>query len=146
MNRSDELLREAVHERLFQSVEVQPELEPELEVDAIEFCRTISRRVPGAGLLDGEGDEMQAVIRVGRAHGRDDHDVRGLCKLQLTTQHFPDLSSVRNYPYRATRAMTTTSRLVVSNMLPTLLTLIASLFLLCAALVPVSASPSAVSL
>jgi uncharacterized protein (TIGR03083 family) len=27
---------------------------PELEVDAIEFCRTISRRVPGAGLLDVE--------------------------------------------------------------------------------------------
>jgi hypothetical protein len=27
---------------------------PELELDAVEFCRTISRRVPGAGLLDVE--------------------------------------------------------------------------------------------
>src|ERR1700682_2480630 len=41
--------------------------------------------VGGAGLLDGEGEEMQAIVRVGGAHGRD--DVARLLDAVLLAQH-----------------------------------------------------------
>src|SRR5229473_5998110 len=41
--------------------------------------------VGGAGLLDGEGDEMEAVIRIGRAHGGD--DVARFLDAVLLAQH-----------------------------------------------------------
>src|SRR5713226_7808174 len=50
-------------------------------LEGIPHLGTIRR----AGLLDGEGDEMQAVIRVGGAHGRD--DVARLLDAVLLAQH-----------------------------------------------------------